>query len=392
MVPAANHSDVMLITGEPSGDAYAAEIAKALLTERPGLVLGGMGGRLMAEAGVEIDQSSDGLAVMGLFPVLLRLPEFMALGRRLEARIRAAAPKVVITVDYPGFNFRLLAKLQDMRAAGTRFIHVVAPQVWAWKPRRTKKVAKLVDRLMCFFPFEPPLFRRFGLDAVFIGHPLADLVTPQPTAAIDADLGLQTDDELLLLAPGSRYKEVVAMLPIMDAAVRLARPRLRGANGRPPAIAVSVSPDLPRELYNGATDLPLSDHPYRALLTRAHVAAITSGTATLEAALMGLPHIICYRGDPISARIGMRLFLADHFGLPNIVHDRRIAPELFQEEFTPSRLAAHLVRQWRGPQRRRARGVLATTRMQLGGGGALKRISEIVLAEIDGRDRVRPSA
>ena len=282
-----------------------------------------MGGRAMADAGVEIEQSSDGLAVMGFIPVLKRLPEFIALGKHVEALIRRRRPKVLVTIDYPGFNLRMLKQVQDLRSSGMTCVHVVAPQVWAWKPRRAKKVAKLVDRLACFFPFEPPLFARHGLDADFVGHPLVDDVQAgdaDDIAAVEQEIGLAPDDDLVVLAPGSREREVASVLPLFDQGIRLAWPRLRNEHGHHPKVVVSVTPENDHSLYRAATDLPLSSAPYRTLIGRSRAACIASGTATLEAALLGTPHVIGYMADPVSARIARHLLLTDHVGLPNIVH------------------------------------------------------------------------
>ena len=164
--------DLFVVCGEPSGDAYAAAIVEALHAKRPELTVAAMGGPALKAAGCEMEQDIDGLAVMGFFPVLARLGEFSRLMKRMAAVIRARRPRTVLTVDYPGFNLRLLRRLAGLRRTGTRFIHVVAPQVWAWKPRRAKRIAHTVDRLLCYFPFEPPLFNRFNAArAEFVGHP-----------------------------------------------------------------------------------------------------------------------------------------------------------------------------------------------------------------------------
>ena len=229
--------DLVVLTGEPSGDAYGAAIVEGLRATRPELVCAAMGGEHLRAAGAEIEQPIDGLAVMGLGPVLARLPEFIRLGLRLERMVRARRPKVILTIDYPGLNMRLLRRLQDLRQDGTRFIHLVAPQVWAWKPRRTKPIARTVDRLLCFFPFEPPLFNRFAerydFRADFIGHPLIDLVREVDTSTLDREQGWAADDPLLLLAPGSRQREVAALLPIFHQAAEMALPFLEKLSGRP---------------------------------------------------------------------------------------------------------------------------------------------------------------
>ncbi len=375
--------DLFVCCGETSGDAYAAAIVSELQRRQPQLVVAAMGGPALQAAGAEIEQGIDGLAVMGFIPVLKRLPEFIALGRKMAITIRARRPRVVLTVDYPGFNLRLLRRVKDLRTSGTRFIHLVAPQVWAWKPRRAKTISQTVDRLLCFFPFEPPLFNRFhAAQAEFVGHPLVDLIpTGSDCRAVVQELGLRPADRLLLLAPGSREREVAGLLPIFDRAAELVRHRLSAPNGRV-VIAIAATSELPRTAYRAHSELPLVEGRYRELCARSHVGLIASGTATLEAALLGLPHILAYRTDTISGRLARHLLLVNHIGLPNLVHGERVCPEVLQDELTPERVAAHLLRLWDGPERDRCRATLATTAERLGGGGAMRRIADIIARDL----------
>ncbi len=386
--------DLLVLTGEPSGDAYGAEILEALRFTQPDLVCAAMGGEHLRAAGAEIEQPIDGLAVMGLGPVLARLPEFIRLGLRLERMIRARRPKVILTIDYPGLNLRLLRKLQDMRHEGTRFVHLVAPQVWAWKPRRAKSIAATVDHLLCFFPFEPPLFNRFSerfpaFQAEFVGHPLVDLVHRVDTSHLDREQGWTAADPVLLLAPGSRQREVAKLLPVFHQAAELALPTLERLSGRTVHVAVARVPELPLDLYRKTTHFSLIEGSYRALCSRARCGLIASGTATLEAALAGLPHVIAYRTDRLTAAVARHVLLTEHVGLPNIVANARILPEVLQDQLTPQRLAQHLMQQWADGSVRTAvcRG-LALTRKRLGAGGAIGRITRALNLELDrGRRR-----
>ena len=388
-MPIAPSCDLVVLTGEPSGDAYGAAILEALRARHPDLVCAAMGGEHLRAAGAEIEQTIDGLAVMGLGPVLARLPEFIRLGLRLERMIRARRPKVILTIDYPGLNLRLLRKLQDLRREGTRFVHLVAPQVWAWKPRRAKSIVSTVDHLLCFFPFEPPLFNRFsdryeGFVAEFVGHPLVDLVQHIDTTPLDRDQGWVADDPLLLLAPGSRQREVAQLLSIFHHAAELALPTLERLSGRTVRVAVARVAELPLELYRKATHFPLIEGSYRALCARARGGLIASGTATLEAALAGLPHVIAYRTDRLTAAVARRVLLTNHVGLPNIIADARILPEVLQDQLTPPRLAQHLMQQWAdGAVRKTVCTGLAQTRQRLGAGGAIARIAHAIDVELD---------
>lgn len=370
--------DLFVCVGEPSGDAYGAAVVRALHQRRPDTVVAAMGGPHLAGAGVEIEQSIDGMAVMGLWPVLVKLPTFARAMNHVESVVRARRPKVLVTIDYPGFNLRLARRLDDLRQEGMRIIHVVAPQVWAWGPRRAKAIAHSVDRMLCFFPFEPPYFSRFGCQAEHVGHPLIDLVPEHIDGQLlDRELGL-AGRQVLLLAPGSREREIRSLLPAMAQAAAAVATRLE----QPPVILVSRVPDLPLELYRRATDLPLVEGRWRELCARAQVGMIASGTATLEAGLIGLPHIVCYRKDALSAAIARQIIRTKHVGLPNLLCGRRVCPELLQDEFTVPRLVAHTLRLWHGPRRVDCQSGLADLRRKLGGGGALERIATIIDDEL----------
>lgn len=365
-------SDVFVLAGEASGDSYGGAIVAALRRRRPDLVVAAMGGPELARAGAEIEQPIDGLAVMGLWPVLARLPQFVRLGMHLAACIRARRPRVVLSIDYPGFNLRLARRLADLRAQGTRFVHVVAPQVWAWRPRRAKAIAQSVDRLLCFFPFEPALFTRFGGAADFVGHPLVDLI-----GAPEAGASPWGERPLLLLAPGSREREVSQLLPVFHRTAEAFEARHPGLQ-----VAVASVADLPRDLYRRHTHYPLVEGRYRDLCRHARLGLIASGTATLEAAILGLPHIIAYRMDRITAALARRLILTAHVGLPNLVLDERVLPEVLQDQLSEARLLAHAQVLWQGRARAAVVAQLAALRTRLGAGGAIERMAEAVEQEL----------
>lgn len=376
-------ADLFCLAGEPSGDAYAAAIVDSMRFARSDLVVAAAGCERLRQAEVEIDVDMAGKAVMGFVPVLARLGEFRALLARVVAAIRARRPRVVLTVDYPGFNLRVVAALQDLRRSGTRFIHVVAPQVWAWRRRRAKRIARLVDRLCCFFPFEPVFFTRHGGDARFVGHPLVDLAVAgeEECRGVVAELALGQHDRLLLLAPGSREREIAALLPIFDEVAQRLLPELPVPSGGRVVAAVAQSGEVATSAYRRHSGLPLVADRYRALCALAHFGLVASGTATLEAALLGLPHLIAYRSDHLSMTLARNLVQVPHIGLPNIVHGRRLCPELLHRECTPDRLEAHVRRLWQGPLRAAQVALLGPAmRDALGGGGALSRIAGMVEA------------
>lgn len=362
---------ILLVAGEPSGDAYASALAKTLWGQDPTCEISGIGGGRLRAAGVSTLVDVEGKAVMGLLPVLARLPSLMRLLKTAVEEATEYAPQIVVTIDYPGFNLRFIDRLRK-RLPSCRFVHVVAPQVWAWKPGRAKKIAHRVDVLCCFFPFEPPYFTRHGGDARFVGHPMLDLI--QADACQD---GTRKDD-LLLLAPGSRAKELEYLLPIMDQAAKQVEEILK-KRGIPIHCAIARCPELPEELYRRHSNFPFFPGSYRQACRSAHLACITSGTATLEAALLGLPHVLCYATDSLTYRLARYLIRCPYIGLPNLVAGQEIVPELIQSGLTPQRLTSELIKRWDGSERVKMQGNLSELAKKLGGGGALQHMAQVIL-------------
>jgi lipid-A-disaccharide synthase len=370
---------ILLIAGEPSGDAYAAALAKTLWSQDPTCEISGIGGGRLRSAGVSTLIDVEGKAVMGLLPVLARLPSLMRLLKSAVEKSAAFSPQTVVTIDYPGFNLRCIDRLRK-RLPQCRFVHVVAPQVWAWKPRRAKKIAHRVDVLCCFFPFEPPYFTRHGGDARFVGHPMLDLIQA------DTCQGIHRTSDLLLLAPGSRAKELEHLLPIMDQAAKQVEKTLKN-RGISVHCAIARCPELPEDLYRRHSNFPFFPGTYRQACRSAHLACITSGTATLEAALLGLPHVLCYATDPLTYRLARYLIRCPYIGLPNLVAGQEIVPELIQSGFTPQRLASELIRRWDGSERTKMQEHLNELATKLGGGGALEHMAQVILESKHGKPK-----
>ena len=372
--------DLYILTGERSGEAYAAAVLRHLQQLRPDLRCLAMGGEELSQAGAEIEFSSDGYDVVGFIPIALQLRKFLARRRDLVAAIKRHQPKVVLSIDYPGMNMDVQERLSELGAC-TR-IHVVAPQVWAWRPWRAKKYAHACDRLACFFPFEPAYFTPFGCQADFIGHPMVDMIAAEPLHQLSAEAqAVDLKKPLLLLAPGSRSTEVALLLPIFDAAARSLQ-RLLAARGEEISVAIARSDRLPDAAYAAHSQFPRVTNNYRQLCSVAHVAAISSGTATLEAALIGLPHVACYKTDAATARLAKHLINTAHIALPNIVHGERVIPELLQNELTVERLCLHLLGLWQGSRRERCLKTLGKTTEKLGGRGAMAKLARLVDEEI----------
>ncbi|HUE77472.1 MAG TPA: lipid-A-disaccharide synthase [Longimicrobiales bacterium] len=325
---------IFLSAGEPSGDLHGAALARALRARWPSARLLGLAGPRMQAEGVEPVADFDRLAVMGFAEVLRHLPFFARLLHRAGRIVEDERVDLVVPIDYPGFNLRLASRAS---ATGVPVLYYIAPQVWAWHRSRAAKLAATADRLAVILPFEEAIFREYGADVRFVGHPLALRAGPlQERAAFCAAHGLDPSRRILALFPGSRLQEVERHLSVFrEAAERVVEARWH----LQPVIA--RSPDVDEGAYAGSAYPMTTDA--RSLLAHAHVALVKSGTTTLEAALAGVPMVIAYRTHPATFWLARRLVRVEHVGLANLVAGRRIAPELLQEEATPSALAAALL-------------------------------------------------
>lgn len=350
----------LICAGEPSGDVRGAELLSALSAERR-MEAFGMGGEALARAGMEIGVNISGLSVMGFTDVLPALPRVLAAERALKRMALERNPRVLILVDFPGFNMRLGS--WAMRR-GMRVVQYIAPQMWAWGPWRTPSLASSCGLLLVILPFEEEFFRERGIRAVFTGHPLADAVPrPRPRP--------QGPPEVALL-PGSRTREVKALLPEMLEAFRILKDR--GVVQRA-SIALSRSVD-PRLYPARLPGISLADGPGEAL-RHARAALVCSGTATLETAMHGVPQVVCYRTggfDYMAAKLMVRG--VQRIGLANLVAREDIAPELLQGDATGERMAGELSRVMADPRLEELTGLV---RRNLGPpGGALRAAQQIM--------------
>ena len=343
-VPLANPF-VAMVAGEASGDLLAGLLLGGLRARWPELTCAGIGGPQMARHGFDAWWQHHKLAVHGYgWEVLRRYREIVGIRNQLQVRLMAHRPDVFIGVDAPDFNLKLE---RNLREQGIKTVHFVCPSIWAWRAERVEKIRASVDHVLCVFPFEPELLARHGISATFVGHPLANVIPLEPdrTSARNA-LGLQPGDRVLALLPGSRVSEIrhLAFCFFKAAAlVKQAQPAIK--------LIVPAVPALREAIEAAAAKAGMLDHVQivngqsHSVLAACDVTLIASGTATLEAALYKRPMVIAYRMGWLSWQIMRRKQLQPWVGLPNILSQSFIVPELLQQRATPQALA-DAVLQW----------------------------------------------
>jgi lipid-A-disaccharide synthase len=341
---------VALVAGETSGDLLAGLLLDGLRARWPGLTSHGIGGPQMAKRGFQAWWPSEKLAVRGYVEVLRHYREIVGIRRRLRDRLLADKPDVFIGVDAPDFNLDLEG---DLRGAGIRCVHFVAPSVWAWRPKRVEKLKRCTDHVLCIFPFEPELFERFGIPSTYVGHPLANVIPMVPDrAAARLGLGLPLDASILAVLPGSRASEVQYLARRFFDACRLIRLK------RPDMLfVVPAIPALRDQIIRVARDAGMADvirfveGRSHAVLAACDATLIASGTATLEAALFKRPMVIAYNMHWLSWWLMAPKRLQAWVGLPNILCREFVVPELLQDAATPQALADAVLDWWSSPEK-----------------------------------------
>lgn len=340
-----------LVAGETSGDLLAGLLLGGLRERWPRQCSYGIGGPRMAEQGFDAWWPSERLAVRGYIEVLRHYRGIVAIRRQLRERLLGPErPDLFIGVDAPDFNLDLEA---DLKAEGVRTVHFVCPSVWAWRPERLAKIRRSVDHVLCIFPFEPALLAQHGIASTYVGHPLAEVIALQPDkAAARAALGLPAEGDVVALLPGSRSSELQYLgQRFFDAAVRIqaARPATRFVVPAVPALQARIQ-DLAQASGIGASVQVLAGQSHTALAA-CDVTLIASGTATLEAALFKRPMVIAYNMNALSWQIMRRQQLQPWVGLPNILCQDFVVPELLQGAATPKALAQAVLDWLDAPER-----------------------------------------
>ncbi len=368
-----------IIAGEPSGDLHGSNLVRQLRVADPAAEIACWGGELMKGAGATLLKHYRETAFMGVWEVLVNIRKVQANFRECRRQISEVKPDVLILIDYPGFNLRIA---RHAREAGLKVFYYISPKFWAWGEGRVKKIKLYVDRLYIIFPFEKEFYRRHSYPAVFLGNPLIDHIDGWRTGAprnsdIRATMGLDSRPVIALLS-GSRLQEVTRMLPVM-AAEAPAYPDYQ--------FVVAAMDHLPAQIYEDIAE----KYPVKIvygmtydLLAVAEAALVTSGTATLEAALFDVPQVVCYRTSPLTYRLAKLVMRVRFISLVNLIMDREVVRELIQGDLNPAKLhgelADILVTGYRNEVVRKD---YAELRGILGGGGASERVAADIVKNIN---------
>lgn len=382
----------MIVAGEASGDAHAAKLVEALRGNFPETAFEFFGatGAKMRAAGVEEIVNADGLAIVGLPEIARALPMFWSAFRKLKSAAINRKPDVIVLVDFPDFNLKLAKSLHKKNL---KIVYYISPQLWAWRGYRIKTIVKSVDLLLTILPFENDWYNARGVSHVrFVGNPLArEVFSSQTKEEFCRRHNLDARKPIVALLPGSRQKEIARILPPMLETAAL----MNGQNQKLQFVIASASAEKSRAIKTLITKAELKnlklpkfltvvENETREVLNAADVAAVASGTATLETAILGTPMAIVYKTSRLNYALLRPLISVEHFGLINLIARRRLVEEFIQEEFTNEVLAAELFRLLEPTENKRMRENLREASDQIGRGGASKRAAEEIMKFLHG--------
>ncbi len=371
---------LLLSAGEASGDMYAAQLATALRS-RLDVELFGMGGSHMRATGVDVVIDYEEVAVVGITEIVKHLPSLLKAMESMVAEAQKRKPALAILTDFPGFHLRLARKLKPQ---GIRNVYYICPQFWAWRPWRVNLIRRRFAKALCIFPFEKEFFSKAGVSTEFIGHPLVGTVAATKNRRQFCEAhDLAAGTALVTVLPGSRSSELEHHLPVLqESCARI--------HARVPAqfvIAAAHAKDIDMLSIGWPAGLKVrvvAGETYNALAA-ADAAIVSSGTATVEAALLDVPMVVVYRVSPVTATLAKPLVRTRYFAMVNLIAHKQAVPELFQDDFTPNKVAGEIVRLLHEPNARASmRAELAEVRRRLGPPGAADRAAETIAGLLQG--------
>lgn len=374
---------IMILAGEASGDMHGGAMATALSQLLPDARLFGMGGQAMRDAGVELLVDNRSIAVMGITEVLMKYPAIKRAQRTIERAMRSERPDLVILIDYVSFNL-MVAK--TAKACGAKVLFFIPPKIWAWKPERIHTMKQRVDHVATIFPFEVPLYEHANIPVRYVGNPLIDSTKPSGNREAIADkLGLQTDQPIIGLLPGSRSMELKKLMPLlMESAEKLHREDPQRQ------FVLPAAPSLDRQAIDdavaacSATVHVMHGQSHDAMAV-SDALIIASGTATLEAALIGTPMVVVYKVSNISYWIIKRKALIQNVSLVNIVAEKTVVKELLQDAASANAVCEEVKRMLKDTDyRQNMRNALTSIQHKLGDGGGAKNVAQYAVDILNG--------
>ena len=368
-----------LIAGEASGDLHASNLMKALKNLDHKAVFRGFGGDLMAAQGLQVAKHYRELDFMGFVKVAMNLRTVLRNIKFCKKDILDFQPDTVILIDYPGFNLRIAEFLKQHKIKN---VYYISPQIWAWKQSRVHQIKRNVDNMLVILPFEQDFYKKFDYNVDFVGHPLLDAFQNEQQNFDKTHFltqhHLQPSKPIVALLPGSRRQEIKKMLPLMTSL------QAYFTDYQFVIAGVSSIETAFYEKYSAFPDTPIIVHATRELLRSADAALVTSGTASLETALLKTPEIICYKGDYLSYLIARQLIKVNYIGLPNLIMDKPIVKELIQNDFNRINLRNELSELLLNPEKRQQ--VTAdydALQQKLGGSGASEKAAQLVWKQVN---------
>ncbi len=335
---------IALIAGETSGDIHGAAVIEDLKKHIPQAVLFGIGGDMMRKQGMEILFHVNKMAILGFTEVVKHLPFIQKVFRTLLNEIAERKPDAVVLIDYPGFNIRLAKKIRNRFGTNIKIMYYISPQVWAWKKNRIKIIAKSVDVMVVVFEFEVELYKSTGMNVEFVGHPLLDVVKPANSRdEFFRKYGLDPEKPVISLLPGSRNQEIIRHLPpLLEAMEKMS------VDKNSMQILIGKAPHIDESVYTGflkAKDKPplLVSEVYDCMFHSTAV-VVSSGTATLETGIAGTPMVIVYKMSQLTYALAKRMVSLPYIGMVNIIHNRKVVPELIQHDASPDKISHELNR------------------------------------------------
>jgi len=362
---------VLIVAGEASGDLYGGQLIREVTRIAPRTSFSGIGGVSMREAGLSVLCRSEDITVVGLFEVIRHLGVIKRALSAVTESIRNNRPDLVILIDFPDFNFRVA---RAAAKAGVPVFYYISPQVWAWRRGRVKTLARLVDKMVVIFPFEVDIYRQAGVDVEFLGHPLVDEVS-RKTEGLTVE---KKDHPVVALLPGSRRSEIERHVPVMRDAAQIIAERLPGVSFTIPLAPTLVREDIERFLLDFPVPVQIREDAFHEVVTGADVAVVSSGTATVETALLGTPMVVSYRLNNLTYLLARMLIRVPYIAMVNLISGRLVVPELIQHQASAEGIAHEvLIILNDGAVRRRMKEDLREVSRIIGLPGASRRVAEL---------------